>query len=243
MWKRFIKPILEWVGHIEAIRAIIHTEFFRILLLPTVSTVAAAIAGVAQKMPIIWVIVGCSLVFMAVTQGLLRADEYRERKNPQNKLKFVKVIIHQDLEGGTGELALVPRNRQQRRALQRTSAITPFSPRNLAKAQVGVELRNDATFPISCILVDADTEVGGKNPPRSKFPRERSVAKSGTTFQVLDDPIDMEGARCERMEGFLNMKIKYGLPGKEVFDLDFDGKLDILMERFGLITGIYSQLK
>jgi len=34
------------------------------------------------------------------------------------------------------------------------------------------------------------------------------------------------------------MLVKYGLPGKEVFDLRLKGDLDIAMEDYGLITQV-----
>jgi len=142
---------------------------------------------------------------------------------------------------------LLPGNRQQRRASggQNTTgqilsegAVVPGIRRNIDKLQVGVVLKNNATFPISCILVNAETEVATTKPPRSSFPKTCSIVQSGSIFAIIDDPIDMQHLACGRLVGKLDMLVKYGLPGKEVFDLRLKGDLDIAMEDYGLITQV-----
>jgi len=106
---RWLKKILEWVGHFETIQAILHTEFFRTLLWPTVMSGVTAWAGLAGHIPLMWILMATALAFMATMQGLLRTSEFMERKNPLNKLKILQVGIGLDLT------PMVVPNRQQRR--------------------------------------------------------------------------------------------------------------------------------
>ena len=79
---KFIRSVLDWIGHFETIRTIVHTEFVRTLLLPTAWTVLVAAGGYVQGIPLMWIMMAAALTFMAVTQALLRADELKERKIP-----------------------------------------------------------------------------------------------------------------------------------------------------------------
>lgn len=245
IWKKIIKPGLEWIGHFQTVQTIIYTEFFRTLFLPTVWTVLTAIAGYVGDFPIMWIMVATAVSFMAVTQTLLRADELRERKNPQNKLKYLP-IFQCDLN--IAPMALSG-NRLQKRAQrsqpQQTISATQLSPqvsRTLDKGQIGVEIVNHATFPISAYLQNAVTEIEGITPPRSTFPKPAFLIPAGGTVRICDDRIELDEMPCQRLAGKIDLVIKYGLPGKEHFDLCVKGGLDIIMEHFGFVSAVIISL-
>lgn len=234
--------LLEWLGRIETIHALVTSEFIRTLLLPTVVTVIGAGVGVLQGVPLMWIIVGSSLIFMAITQSLLRTDEYKERRNPQNKLKVV-VIFQMDLVP-----AAVPfmGNRKQRLAQKATGQeprvlqtdINPYVNRIMSIGQLGVQLTNTATFPISCYLESAKTDIEGIMPPRSDFPKPPCVIPTGGKVRVVDDRIELDDMPCHTLSGNLDMLIKYGLPGKEHFELRVNGPVEVHMTTWGLVSSI-----
>lgn len=55
-------------------------------------------------------------------------------------------------------------------------------------------------------------------------------------MRISDDRMDMEQEACQRMAGKMHMHIRYGLPGKEIFELRLKGNLDIQMTDFGVVT-------
>ena len=110
--------------------------------------------------------------------------------------------------------------------------------RTLDKVQVGVEITNNAFFPISCFLESADTEIEGEKPPRSNFPKPAAICQPGASIRVLDDAIPMDEFPCQRLSGKMDMLIKYGTPGNETFELRIKGTLDVLMESYGQVNAV-----
>jgi hypothetical protein len=104
--------------------------------------------------------------------------------------------------------------------------------------QLGVEIRNDATFPISVILENAESEMEGLNPPRSKFPKQATIVVPGMVVRISDEAIEMENMPCQKLIGKLDFKIKYGLPGKERFELHLKATSEIHLQPFGIITAV-----
>jgi hypothetical protein len=247
---KWLRNILEWTGYGQTIQAIAQAEFVRTFLIPTVLTVTAAISGWLGDLPLMWIVMASALTFMGAAQGMLRGSEYLDRKNPQNKIVLTGTRVHAEMEPTDVPWA---GNRKQRRAGAAQKAIGPVRlgpsdisvgiKRTIDKVQVGVNLKNVATFPISIILVNASTEVAGEKPPRSIYPRPVSTMQPGASFFSLDDAIELEGLPAGRLEGKLNMTFRYGLPGKERFELHFEGDIDIHMEEFGFIAAVSTSWK
>ena len=209
---KWAKRVIEWLGLADTVGALLQAEFIRNLLVPTVLAVSAAIAGVLGSVPAMWIIMAGTITFMAAAQGMLRASEYLERKDPRNKIVWKGTRVGVDLEPTNAPLL---GNRKQRRAQGAQAAPIVLGanrmqvgvPRNIDKAQVGVEVTNTATFPISVILIRAETELGGEKPPRGTYPRKPSTIHPGGSARIVDDPIDMDGMRCQRLEGKMDFKI------------------------------------
>ena len=92
-----------------------------------------------------------SVVFMALVVATFFIDSYLQNKNPLNKLTYVGTVVHYDLIPGIV-------NRKQKLA---TKSLNPQSEqqRALDKTQIGIMIRNDAKFPISAMLFDAQTTM------------------------------------------------------------------------------------
>jgi len=231
---RSLRRFLEWIGIAGSVNTIVQAEFVRTLFFPTLMTILTGAAGFFGGLPLMWIIMATSLTFAGITHGMLRTSEYLERKNPSNKLSFIGV--HFDCELLPAQLA-VPATGGASQTLP-PSMINTSVPRQLNKGQVCVELKNEASFPISCILHKADTEVAGITPPRGTFPRPASTLQPGSIFRIADQSIIMNGLACGRMKGKIDMLIMYGLPGKEKFELHLVGDLEIFMENYGLVKQV-----
>lgn len=251
LWKRVIKPGLEWIGLLDTIHNIAQAEFIRTMLTPVVATAMTAISGYLGGVPTMWVLVGCGLMFASVTTGMLRGSQYIERKNPLNKIRYVGTDFGCDLHPAQvpAQLNLPNLNRQSRRAATKQkqsrdlgpTEIHPGVPRTMDKAKIGVTVKNVATFPISCLMDMAQTDVEGITPPRGQFPRDRMTLLPGSIVTFRDDTIEMDGHPCGRLTGNMDILLKYGLPGKENFELKFKAVLDIHMEAFGVVTSVHSR--
>ncbi len=245
---KWIKTIFDWIGHSLTLQAILQTEFVRTALLPTLVTAMTGTAGIFGHLPLMWVLMASGVMYAAMMTGLLRGSEYLERKSPQNKLIFVGTYFQVDLE--PTNMPQLSANRQQRRAqtarrqptqqLSSTQIMVGVN-RNIDRGQVCVDLRNTASFPISMILETAETEVADFTPPRSQFPKPGVIVSPGSTVRICDDRIEMDGVQCGRMAGKMDFKIRYGLAGKEHYELRLWANLDIQMETFGFISMVRSE--
>jgi hypothetical protein len=101
---------------------------------------------------------------------------------------------------------------------------------------------NTALFPISCFLESAETEVEGEKPPRSHFPKQGATVPPGTSMRFMDDTIEMAEFPCQRLSGKIDLLLKYGRPGNEVFELHPKGDLVIVMEHYGFVGQIQTNL-
>jgi hypothetical protein len=69
------------------------------------------------------------------------------------------------------------------------------------KGQISVEVKNTASFPISCILHNAMTEVAGLAPPSFCFPKPASTVQPGGTVRINDAQIDFNSLPCGNLVG------------------------------------------
>jgi hypothetical protein len=44
---------------------------------------------------------------------------------------------------------------------------------------------------------------------------------------------------CDNLDGKMDLTVKYGLPGKENFEIKYRGAVEVFMESYGLLKGIY----
>jgi hypothetical protein len=226
--------LLEWLGHAHTLHAILHAEFIRTLFLPAGVAVATGAAGWFGQIPLMWIVMAVALAFMGTAQGLLSASSYLERKNPAHKLQVLKTIFNFDLVPIGG-----PNRKLRRAATAQGGAPAVPAYRHFKKGQLGFEIWNRASFPISVFITSADTEIEGEKPPRAKFPKEPVTIQPGTTAWIHDDPIDLENMDCENLDGSIDITVKYGLPGKERFEINYKGTVEIFMERYGHFKGLY----
>lgn len=241
LWKR----ALEYVAYGHSVHTILQTEFVRTWLLPSVLSAMTGTYGINDGVSLMWVLMASALVFMAVTLTTAGIMLLRIQSTPQNKMLF-KAVFHCDL---TPREAPLIGNRHQRRAQNKqvpqmlsSTQVDPNVSRTLDVAQIGVEVTNTAIFPISCFLESAETEIEGEKPPRTHFPKDAVTVPAGTSMRFMDDRIDMEQIQCQRLSGKMDLLLKYGRPGKEIFELRPKGDLIIVMEHSGFVSQILVNL-
>ncbi len=256
LWNRLIKPALEWTGHYESVQSLLHTEIYKQTLGPLFSGGTVAVLGYSEGIQWMWIAMASSVVVMAVTSTRIRAAEWAERNNPRHKLvatgvHFAASLLPTDVpEREIGSVG----NRSERRSGRAPRHVMPAHtlsegqlqtdvPRELATGQIIVQMKNNAPFPISVALVAAETEVVGKRPPRTSFPKPPSTIPPGETAGIPDAAIQMDGIPCGRMAGKLDMLLKYGRPGKETIEMRLIADLDIVIEDFGLVSAVISGWK
>lgn len=222
---RWLRSVLDWVGRFQIVQS--GLGFIKPFIWPWVLALLTGAAGYGGHQPAMWILMAAALVFMAVAVGIFFADTFRNRKSPMNKLLYAGTQVNYDLK---------PLARQGRRA----AATGAIQARTLDKTQIGVAMHNSAPFPISVILDHAETDMEGMKPPRSLFPRKPTVVVPGNTVWIMDDPISMDGHLCEKLEGHMDLVLRYGLPGKEKFWLRFRGRVEAMMRPEGFLSGHYT---
>jgi hypothetical protein len=238
-FKKRVGEIIEWLFRAETIYT-----FAKVYLLPVVAPLLTATLGYLGGQSLMWIAMASFVSFGAASLGILSFSAYRERKNPAHKLVYEGTNFNSELLP-----ASVPftGNRQQRRQARGQLAqtlspnqIMPSVSRKISKGQIGVFVKNKASFPISCLLFNASTSVEDFTPPRSNFPKPTKLLGPGERVLISDDAIDMEDVPCEPFAGEMEITIRYGLPGDERHELRLRANIHIQMEHFGFVSNVQS---
>jgi hypothetical protein len=187
-------------------------------------------------------VAGARVLAHVASIGILSASTYLERKNPAYKLQVIKTLFNFDLAPVGG-----PNRKHRRAAAAQGGAPAVPAYRNFTKGQLGFEVWNRASFPLSVIVTAAETEIEGEKPPRGKFPKSPVIIQPGTTAWIHDDRIDLQNMQCDNLDGSLDITIHYGRPGREKFVLNQKGTVEIFqkgtveifMETYGHFKGLY----
>jgi hypothetical protein len=226
----WFKSVLDWIGRFQVIQSVF--GFLKPIIWPFGLAAMTGGAGILNHQPIMWVIMASALVFMAIVVSLYFGASYSIAKTPNNKLRYIGTLVMHDL---------TPENRLTRRAKSANNSAILTTVRAINKVQIGVQLHNIANFPISVYLKSAETTMQGKAPPRSIFPKPSVTIVPGNAVILVDDPIDVGGLACGKIEGSMDIAVKYGLPGKEIYELRFKGKVDALFLSNGFLQSITTQ--
>jgi hypothetical protein len=220
-----LEELIDWAGRFQLVKGVL------VAIWPAIFAGATAFVGFKEDQPYMWIIMASFLVFMAATVAFVYVSYWKESRTPVNKLRYMQTVVNYEL---------VPFNRKAERAKASAANKDKVLRRQISKTQIGVMLRNEARFPISVLLYSAETEMEGEKPPRSNFPKSSVILLPGNTVNLLDMPIDMKGIPCEKLEGNMNLVVKYGFPGKENNKLEFRAKVEAMMQPSGFITGIHT---
>ena len=161
---------------------------------PWVLAAMTAFSGYMEGIPWVYVIPLAAFAFAATITGILRFDEWRARRSPQNKIRQISHIVQVDVDHTK-------------------------NPKLVQHIQLGVDLLNEATFPLSYIFESGDSMVMGEQSPKGKFPHGPITIRPGQIFRSTDERITMPEMQLGRFEGHVNFKMRYGHPGREKFEI------------------------
>lgn len=184
------KPIRQIVTR-EGLREIVGGAI-RVWLWPPLATGAGVVIGRLEQVPWFYVFIGATVIFAAVSSGLLRFSEWRFRQNVKDKLNFQFVRFGKHL----------------------TSSGT------VDKIYLGFRLINSAIFPIEFEIKSLTTDVMGKFPPKKSYALNtitipaRGYGWFDDHFIEIDDPpVD------QSVEGNIEFSVRYGRAGRLNYDL------------------------
>jgi len=150
-------------------------------------------------------------MFAAVSSGLLRFSEWREKQRLWDKLLFGRIRVQKQLNKA-GRVTLL---------------------------RFGFELHNRAVFPIQFDVQDLHTQAGDLHPPKKPYPKPSiTVGPDGKgwfddfTIEVRD-PI-----KSETIKASVDFRVKYGRPSRLNHELSlrheaflvFDAKGDMAVD-------------
>ncbi len=209
---KLVKNFIDWIGRFQVVQSILEFTGFAIPL--SYGLVSGLLGYISHQnwMEIMFFSSGGAMFILAI---MFLYILYTERKNPENKLKFIGPQIKMDLVKAKTNTA-----------------------RRIERIQVGFQMRNDAFFPIYFYVASAETSLEDKSPPRGKFPRGPAVIGPSGLLTITDDAIELDGRLCGNISGEENIVIKYGNGGKERYELVVKGILTVAMLPSGAVTSI-----
>ena len=239
---RIFKQIKDFWEDIESLETIAETALVKSFLWPTVLAACTAASGEIGHQPLMWILMASALVFMAMTTATLNLNVIKQINTPLNKIQYWP-IYNMDLASvpvptargiSSRKLAITETNIRMLGPIE----IVDNVKRTIKVSQLGIEILNTATFPISCILFYADTSVEGVTPPRTAFPKGPYMIPAGSKYKITDERIPMNDFPCGKLAGTVDITIKYGRPGKEKFEFSVKGNVEIMIEENGKFSGL-----
>ncbi len=159
-------------------------------LLPTVPPVIIAMIGYLQNFPLFYILIGASLAFGGISAGLLRFSEWRYFNQVEDRLIFNNVLIHHF-------------TKKNQNGILSTNGL-----------RIGIQVKNDAMFPISFKAEKVYSEFNGWNPPKTK-PNFQEIELPANTigFQYDENILFLTDLKQETCQGSIDCSIIYGKPG------------------------------
>lgn len=187
----------------------------------------AAVSGFLERQPVMWIITCAVLVLYAGLGAAYFFGHVLEFITPMNKLRYVNTMVARDL------VEIKP---------ARTQAIadTLLKTRHLERMQLGVFVQNTSHFDLSAYIERADTQIEGNRPPIGQYPKAATKIRPGQTVVLFDDLINMNSHRCGRLNGRLDMLVKYGEAKNEKYDIVLKANVDIMMRPDGNVENVWT---
>ena len=239
---RAIKRVKEFWEDFESLESVAEATLIKSFFWPTFVAACTATSGAVGHQPLMWILMASALVFMAITTAMLNFNILKERNTPANKIQY-GVVYNMDLAPAPAPIAKGSSSRRlavidaDARMLGPMEIVSDVK-RTIQVSQLGIEVFNTATFPMSCILFYADTVIEGATPPRTTFPKPPYVVPAGGRFRLTDERIAMNNIPCGKLTGTINVILKYGRVGKEKFEVSVKGGVEIVIEDNGKVASL-----
>ena len=199
MWLRIIKGLAERSA----------VEVLRIWAIPVIGTGASVMIGWAQNIPWFYICVGASVVFAAISTGILRFSEWKYRSKAQDKLVFSSVKVgHNWLEDGS-----------------------------MASMRLGFTVSNKALFPIEFKVERLMTSVGEHHSPKKKYDKDYFLIPIDGDGWFNDHDININRKITGSDEGVIEFELLYGRPGNLKYKLKQRKRVYFGVSSDGKISG------
>ncbi len=93
-----------------------------------------------------------------------------------------------------------------------TPGMMPFQKQGYA---IGVQMYNNAEFPIEVELIELRTQINHKLPSKKRVGNNLLIVNSKNYAWFYDNPIELEAPKPGTIEGTLEAKLRYGLVGSK----------------------------
>ncbi len=168
-------------------------------LLPVELAVLVAVVSYLERLPWTLILLCAGAMFAFVSTGVLRFWEWLERRDPASKLVFANASIGLGLgrDATTGKV------------------------KSIEAINLGLHLRNHASFPISYVVDEISSSFEGRVQPKPVFDNMGGIVEMNGATEFSDASIDLGGLPIKRvMEGTLKFKLRYGREGSEKHRID-----------------------
>jgi len=160
-----------------------------VVALPIVVSAATLILGVLDGTSWMYVLVGCSLSFAGIGQGLVAFSNWRYRQTPKEKLNFSQILIAANL-GSTSD-----------------------------KISLGFELSSLFDYSMSCTIVRCHSVIEDRIPKTKQIlPMFLSIPPRGVAF-FRENQIVVDPPRSGNLQGEIEFEVHYGRPHRQKFVL------------------------
>lgn len=166
--------------------------------LPALMAAMTVISGyMSPGLPWPLIIAAATFVFATTAVGLLRFDEWLDRRTPRNKLEMMPAGL---------TWVYVSKDAQNK-------------PTGIRAAQIILNFKNNANFPLSIVVEELEASLDGNiNADKSNRGIAYPIQAGGTSF-FRNEQIPMRDIPCRNLEGKLKYAVRYGRPGHEKYQI------------------------
>jgi hypothetical protein len=193
-----MRRLWNWVSHAATAWGLMPSAWATYVTTAIWAT-AMSIAGYAQGVPIMWIMMAIPLAAAGFVTLAIRTAEWREKTNPEDKLKFLGIQLAGDYrKDGKGKIVAL--NRMQVRLL----------------------FHNAASFPINFIVDEYSSSFDGRVPPAAPWDNKSGLMTPGEIKFFADHPVEMGSLPIKdgQIEGVAKFVVKYGPLGREQSVID-----------------------
>jgi hypothetical protein len=192
---RYFKTLWNAITTVQDVQSLIATEFFRTWILPVLLTAGALVVGLFDNIyhGVPWIVIYSAAVFVLAMSAIavLRLDEFRVRRKVEGKFFF----------------------RSPHVGFNKTE-----DGRKIKTVQIGFQLENSATFPLSYKVTNIRTNADLTLPSSGNILNKGEIIQGGDTTLFRDCPMELKEPTSET-SAELEFDLIYGLAGNERYPI------------------------
>ncbi len=173
------------ISTIEGVYSFFASEFVRPWLWPAVTTAVTFLSGLITPIPLPYLFGASALTFAAVSTGIIRIAERKERSSPGGKLVIEGPVFYPGMSESDGIITF-------------------------AQAILGIRIKNFAGFPIHVYIEKLDTAFANKVNMNKKYTTRQLRLEPYSADTVADDNNTIKRETRAKKDGKLSCLLKYG---------------------------------